>query len=130
PHICRNILALKDLRQVDFCHSDAQIGTDISMATRSCVEKFARDVRKVRDMASVYANLAANLRAQGKYVQAEAAAFAAVRSPAAARQLHGTRPSRVRLESRLVALPHRAAGAAGAGLGRPGAGGGGAGARG
>src|SRR3954452_13751115 len=48
PHICRNLLASNDLWQTDFSRSDAQIGTDISITTRCCVEKFARDVRKVR----------------------------------------------------------------------------------
>jgi hypothetical protein len=37
-----------DLWQTDFSRSDAQIDTDISIAAAGCVEKFARDVRKVR----------------------------------------------------------------------------------
>ena len=48
PHICRNLLSSKDLWQTDFSRSDAQIDIDISIAATGCVEKFARDVRKVR----------------------------------------------------------------------------------
>src|SRR5262249_8335813 len=48
PHICRNLLPSKNLWQTGFSRSDAQIGTDISIAATGCVEKFARDVRKVR----------------------------------------------------------------------------------
>ncbi len=47
PHIYRNFLVTEDLRQTGFSRLDAQIGTDITIATRTCVDKFARDVRKV-----------------------------------------------------------------------------------
>jgi hypothetical protein len=41
PHICRNFLISKGLRHTDFPDSDAQIGADISITTRTYVEKIA-----------------------------------------------------------------------------------------
>jgi hypothetical protein len=58
PHICRNLLISKDLWQTHFSRSDAQIGTDISIAATGCVEEFARDVRKVRNFSGESAAVA------------------------------------------------------------------------
>ena len=47
PHLYRNSLEIKDLRQTDFSLSDAQIDTDISRAAMTYGREFARDVRNV-----------------------------------------------------------------------------------
>src|SRR5262249_11056505 len=47
PHIYRNLLVTKDLRQSSSSHLVSQIAPDISTAATACVEESARDVRKV-----------------------------------------------------------------------------------